>query len=70
MVRMTRASKSKSRAAAWKADFKKRLGQLWELGASDAIEVIRSVGIVFYLWPARKKTLLFISTSRTPARDR
>ena len=74
MVKMARSSKSKGNAAAGKVDdFKKRLDQLWGIGigAPDAIEVItNSLGIAFYHWPARKKTLLSISTSRTLARDR
>ena len=70
MVRITWTSKSNDKAAAGKVDdFKKRLDQLGDMGASDAIEVIRSAGIAFYLWPARKKTWLSISTSRTPTRD-
>ena len=41
MVRMARASKSNGKPAAGKVDdFKKRLDQLWDIGAPDAIGVI------------------------------
>ena len=62
--------KKQGQGCGMESGLQERLDQLWDIGTSDGIEVIRTVGIVFYLWPARKKTMLSISTSRTPARDR
>ena len=65
MVRMARTSKSNGKAAAWKVDFKKRLDQLWDIGASDAIEVIRSVEIFFYV-ASKEEDIAFYIDQQDP----